>query len=103
MRALIRRNTLNRENFLMIIGIFLCVYFVYHAFQGQRSVTQLYALHQKIEKESEILIKVKNKRHKIEQKVVQMRSNALNKDVLEHQVRMKLGYIAPQERIILSN
>lgn len=103
MRALISRQNLIRENFLLIIGIFLCVYFVYHTFHGERSLTRLLVLQQKIIEESEISNNVQNKRIELEKRVVSMRLNNLNKDVLEAEVRNKLGYIAPDEAIIISN
>lgn len=87
----------------MIIGVCLCVYFTYHVFQGQRSITRLYTLNKNIEMMSDKYVNVKEERQSIEERVVMLRPNTLNRRFLEERVRLVLGYKHADDVVIVHN
>lgn len=94
-------NNLIRQNFLFILGVCICVYFVYHALQGHRSLPHLLSLQKQIEKNEKELAAVKRNREKIESKVVMLRPGSIQKDFLEERARVVLGYKAQDEMAII--
>lgn len=103
MKRLFEQNFLIRKNLLFILGVCLCLYFVYHTLQGERSVTYLMALNQKIEQKAERYAALKTERESIEQKVVMLRPSSLNIDFLEERARIVLGYGVSGETVIVQN
>ncbi len=101
MNKLLRSNTLVRENLVAVIGVCLCLYFTYHAVQGGRSFISLAGLNAQIEtttKEREALLA---ERTALETKVAMMRPGSLSKDMLEERARAVLGYVEPDEIVVI--
>lgn len=92
-----------RQHLFTLIGIALCIYFGYHIIHGERSITKLMYLSQQIETQSQIGNNLHADRAALEEKVVMMRPGSINKDLLEEQVRLVLGYKHSNELIILDN
>ncbi len=97
MNVLLQHRALIRENIVVLIGIALCVYFSYHALQGNRSMARLFTLNHSIETLSLQLEESRAERIALEKKVVSMRPGSMSKDLLEERVRSILGYRHPDE------
>lgn len=88
---------------IFMIGLCLCVYFTYHAFQGERSYIRLLSLNANIESTQNELSTLQTKRENLEQKVVMMRPGSINKDLLEERARAVLGFYHPDEVAVVTN
>lgn len=84
-----------------MLGVLLCVYFLYHSFHGQRSYPNLVAVNESIVSLKSELSVVKDEREALERQVVMMRPGSVNPDLLEERARLVLGYKTPDELIIL--
>ena len=103
MNTLLKHQYTLRRNLFLLVGICLCFYFSYHALQGDRSVIRLTSLNSQIATMSQKFEEKKAQRLAIEKKVVMMRPETLNKDLLEERVRLVLGYKHAQDIAVLSN
>jgi cell division protein FtsB len=103
MNKLISHSQPFRENILALIGVCLCVYFSYHALLGSRSVVKLYALEKQIETLSQEQRVSAYTKDSLQKKVVMMRPGSVDKDLLEEQVRLILGYRRADEIVFLGN
>lgn len=68
---------------------------------GERSLARLYTLNQKKEQLSAQYEALKDKRQALETRVVKLRDGSIDPDFLEERVRVMLGYVYPDEHIIL--
>lgn len=103
MNKLIQNRGIVRENWLFLLGLCLCLYFTYHALQGERSVLRLVSLQQTIVTTSLENDNLKSERDLLQQKVVKMRPGSIDSDLLEERVRLVLGYKHPDEVVLISN
>lgn len=87
---------------LALIGLSLIVYFAYHLVMGERSYIRLLVLEQEISSLEGSVDKLNAERTEIEQRVVRLRPDTMDKDMLEQRVREVLGYVHPDEHVILS-
>lgn len=102
MKHLYQHRFLIRRNIVALIGVCLCIYFSYHAIQGERSYLSLLSLNSTIEKTQTEYAALKTQREELERKVVMLRPSSLNRDLLEERVRAVLGYKHPDELVIVS-
>ena len=103
MNKLMSHSQLFRENILALIGICLCIYFSYHAILGNRSLVKLYSLEKQIETMSQEKTAHIFTKDSLQKKVVMMRPGSVNKDLLEEQARVVLGYRQSEEIVLLGN
>lgn len=103
MKRLLEQRSLVRENFVLLIGLCLCVYFLYHAFQGNRSFMRYIRLESSIVHMSQQYMEVRADRETLEAKVKAMRPGSISRDLLEERVRTVLGYRHPDEIELNSN
>ena len=103
MNKLAQHKYLIRQNIIILIGISLCIYFAYHAIQGERSILRLHALNTQIETMSLKETEIQNQRVTLEKKVRMLRPSSISKDLLEERVRIVLGYKYNDELTVLSN
>lgn len=101
MNAFLRHRYIIRQNIFVLISLSLCLYFSYHATQGNRSFLRLGSLNQKVATMSQKYDDLHVERVALEKKVVMMRPGSLDRDLLEEQARIVLGYKAPDEMVIL--
>lgn len=97
MNKLLRQRYYLRQNLILLIGVFLCSYFVYHTVQGQRSLPCLQTLRGEIEALKVEQAAVEAERAALEERVVMLRPGSINKDLLEERARYVLGYRHPNE------
>lgn len=103
MNRLFSHHNIIKDNLLFLIGLCLCVYFSYHTLSGNRSIVKFYSLEKQIETLSQKNDDVLAEKENLQKKVVMMRPGQVDKDLLEEQVRLKLGYRASNEMVILGN
>lgn len=103
MNKLFQHRAIVRENLISLIGICLCLYFTYHAVQGNRSFMRLFALNSQIETMSQEEQILSGQRTLLEEKVAMMRPGSLNRDLLEERARVVLGYKNENDVVILRN
>ncbi len=98
----LRRHAL-KHNIFTFLGVCLCMYFTFHAVQGDRGVFRLLVAHSDIETlsaQSDTLIA---ERADLERKVAMMRPGFVDRDLLEERVRLIIGYKHDDEYAILSH
>lgn len=76
-------------------------YFIYHSIQGDRGILAWIQLKDRLQKIECELKDVMTERLHLEGKVQDLRPESLNRDLLDQQVRLQLGYTRPDEIIIL--
>ena len=102
MKHLARHQFTIRRNLIALIGICLCVYFSYHAIQGERSYLQLLSLNKTLEHTKSEYAALKSEKDALERKVVMMRPGSINADLLEERVRAVLGYRHKDEWAVIT-
>jgi cell division protein FtsB len=83
------------------LGLFVIGYFIYHSIQGERGILAWVQLQERLEHAVDYLNETMNERQLLEEMVQDLRPESINRDLLEQQVRLKLGYIHPDEVVIL--
>jgi cell division protein FtsB len=81
----------------------LCVvgYFIYHSIQGDRGILAWVQLQEHLTQSLIELNGIIKDRQNLEEKVQALRPESLNRDLLDQQVRLNLGYTHSDEIIIL--
>lgn len=81
---------------LSIIG-----YFIYHSIQGDRGILAWVQLQERLARAVFQLNEAVKERSALEEIVQDLRPESLNRDLLDQQVRLQLGYAHPEEIVIL--
>ena len=89
-----------RHGLIMVFGVLLCAYFSYHLVQGNRSLLRYMQLNSQISAQQETLAFKQQERAAIEEKVIMMRPETLNPDLLEERIQSVLGYVGPDDYIL---
>lgn len=84
------------------MGILFVMYFALFAFEGDRGMTTLGTLQSQVEDAQKQLDQISLQREGIERKVVALRPQSLDTDLLEEVARSELGYVRPDEIVILN-
>ncbi len=90
-----------KRNWLSGFSLFLVAYFTYHAFQGDNSIHALRALQLQKFELTETAASVRADHDYMVMKTAALSGNAVDPDMLEEQVRNRLGFAHPDEVIIL--
>lgn len=78
----------------------LMAYFVFHAFRGEYSLPALKRLqHQEVTLMAEAEL-VKNQRFDLETRIALLKDSSIDPDMLEEQVRKRLGFAHPDEVVV---
>ncbi len=89
------------RNWMAGFWVFLVAYFAYHAFHGDNSIHALKALQIQERELTALLQDVRSKRVYLETKTAALSRRSVSPDMLEGQVRAKLGFMHPDEVIIM--
>ena len=81
---------------LSIIG-----YFIYHSIQGDRGILAWVQLQERLGQAIYQLNDTIKERRALEEIVQDLRPESINRDLLDQQVRLQLGYTHPDEIVIL--
>jgi len=76
-------------------------YFVYHSIQGERGILTWMQLQRHLLEAQTQLAQVIKDRQDLEERVQSLRPESINRDLLDQQVRLQLGYTHPDEVVIL--
>lgn len=91
------------RNWMAGFWLFLVAYFAYHAFHGDNSIHALRALQAQ---EQDLLLvaeAVRADREFMEQQTAALSRTSIDPDMLEEQVRARLGFTHPDEYIVIAN
>ena len=83
-----------------VIGACLMFYFIYHAIQGDRGLIAFWQLSKQISQAENTYLSVNSKRTEIQNRVMLLNPNSLNRDMLEERARFMLGYSNPGEIVV---
>ena len=86
-----------------IIGIFLIVYFMYHAVQGDRGLIAFWQLNKQVVQAERTSSLLTHKRAELQKRVTLLNPYSLNSDMLDERARFMLGYSKPDEIVIFLN
>ena len=101
MKKLIAQRYTVRRNFIAIICVCLSVYFGWHTLFGERSAFALTTLNARTEKLNTEVSALHSQHAALEDKVVRLRPDLLDPDMLEERARLVLGFNYPSETVIL--
>jgi cell division protein FtsB len=101
MRKLIGQRYIIRQNLIALIGFCLFCYFSWHIVMGERSLMRLYGLERSITKLSKQHEELHIKRADLEHNVQRLRPGSIDPDLLEERARYVLGYVHPDESVLL--
>src|SRR5439155_23803836 len=76
-------------------------YFIYHSIQGDRGILAWVQLQESLLFAQNQLKDIIQDRQELEEKVQALRPESINRDLLDQQVRLQLGYTRPDEVVIL--
>jgi len=85
-----------------VIGMTVVVYFAYHAVQGDRGLIALGKLHQDVGELQAQVLDTRADRMAFDQKVVALKSDNLDPDLLEERARILLGYGYENELLVIT-
>jgi cell division protein FtsB len=89
-----------RQVIIPLAGAALMAYFAYHAVQGNRGLIAWWKLRYEIERTDLTLSEVESEKQTLERRVVLLRPESLDRDMLEERARVMLGYVHPLDRIV---
>lgn len=90
-----------KRNWPSGLSLFLVAYFTFHAFQGDNSIHALRALQQQEIELSAKAASIRSARDYMITKTTALSGKAVDPDMLEEQVRDRLGFAHPDEVIVL--
>lgn len=83
------------------LSVLLIAYFALFALEGDRGFASLQVAQRQVQEAESKLAVVKTQREAIERKVVSLRPDSIDGDLLDEEVRSNLGYVREGEIIIL--
>jgi cell division protein FtsB len=83
-----------------ILGFFVTVYFVYHIFQGERGFISWIRISKIVKQDETILSDLNKQKEALERRVVLLRPESLDTDMLEEVARKMFNYSKADETII---
>jgi cell division protein FtsB len=99
---IVMREIKKRARALMapVLGIALTAYFGYHLVEGDRGLRAWLRLSQELRQAKEQLAVVSEKHTELQHRVAHMRSDKVDPDLLESQIRKTLDVLRPDEIVI---
>ncbi len=90
---------ISRKTLFNFVIFSLLIYFVFHSIYGNRGMLAYFKINQRLEKSYKELEILRANRIESEHKVKLLRSNSLDKDLLDEQARNILGVANPKEQV----
>jgi cell division protein FtsB len=84
-----------------ILGAAICIYFAYHAVQGDRGLIAWLQHSRELVESETVLANLAAERATLEHRVSQLRAESLDPDMLEEQARTMLNFAGPDDRTLL--
>jgi cell division protein FtsB len=82
------------------LGALLVLYFVTHAFEGDRGALAWMQLHQRIAAAADTLEETEAQRRELSARVSQLRPESLDPDLLDERARIMSGLVHPSDLLI---
>lgn len=102
MKKLINQRHTFRRNMVAIVCVFLTAYFVGNILFGDRSSERLVTLDGQVAQMTGEVAQLDAGRQALQNKVVRLRPNSIDPDMLEERARAVLGFDYGSERVILN-
>ena len=83
------------------LGVCLLLYFVYHAVQGERGLIAWARVSKDIESSQAALLVSRAEQQGLEARVLLLRPDSLDRDMLDEQSRRMLNVVRPGEKVVL--
>lgn len=93
-----KKYIINKKQLVNGILLSVLLYFVFHAIYGNRGILAYFNLNQKIEKAEKELEEIRAERLELKHKVKLLKSDSLDPDMLDEQVRKNLGVAGNKEK-----
>ena len=93
--------TINKKLLLhyALVGVFL--YFVFHVIYGNRGILAYFKLHTKIDQATQELDVMRAERLVLEHKVNSLKTESLDRDMLDEEARRGLGLAGEKEKVFV--
>jgi cell division protein FtsB len=100
---IVLRELRRRARFILgpVLGIALTGYFIYHLIEGDRGFLAWLRLTREIRAENANLEAVRAQREALDLKVLNLKPDHLDPDLLDERVRATLNLVAPDETVIM--
>ena len=102
MKKLIAQRHTFRRNMVAIVCLFLTAYFIGNIVCGDRSSDRLAVLNTEVTTMTTQVAQLDTSRLALQNKVVRLRPNSIDPDMLEERARAVLGFDYGSERIVLN-
>ena len=86
-----------------VIGVCLIVYFIYHAFHGDRGLIAFWQLSKQVTQAENTYSLLSQKRAELQNRVALLNPHTLNSDMIDERARFMLGYTKSDEIVIFLN
>ena len=90
-----------RPHWLIVVGLSLAAYFSYHAVNGSRGLFAWREVSAELEASQRELDRLRAERRTVEQKVMRLRHDSLDPDLIDELARKELSFVEPLDVIIL--
>ena len=84
----------------MIGALFVC-YFLVHAFHGDRGIIAWMHVHKQVSNAEQTLVSTRAIRQDFERRILLLKSEHIDADMLDERVRLMVGLVRPGEYIIM--
>jgi len=92
-----------RNNWLVLISLFLIIYFGFHSFCGERNIYRYFSLKREIAERQKVAQKYALQKQKLQLKVSHLSDTSLDPDLLDERARVVLNMAADDEFIVISD
>ncbi len=86
-----------------LITFFIVVYLIYFLINGQRGLLKYFYLKKQKKKYNQILADVRIENENINDKIQRLKTNSIDLDFLDEQIKKNLGFIDKNEIVIILN
>ena len=90
-----------RYSKVLVVFLLLIVYFSYHLLHGDRGLLSFISLSETIEREQQELLRLREQRVNLEEKIYRMKEDNLDLDLLEEIFRYQTKSMAKTEFLII--
>ena len=95
------RNLRLRDALVPLVAAIAVAYFAYHAMHGRYGFINWLTLQDRVATLQEELKEVRGERDRLDRRVALLRPESLDPDLLDERARAALGYVDPNEIVIL--
>jgi cell division protein FtsB len=89
------------QHWVAVVGLGLAAYFGYHAVDGSRGLFAWREVNADLEASRQELERLRAERRRLEQRVMRLRHDSLDPDLIDELARKELSFVEPLDVIIL--